>query len=242
MDVQPANPARGYGLITGLLFLILLLSVADAAILVASKRTAPNAAAMTEACTSQVQSAVLDATREIVRSCQTGKSETPASPTTGSVPALDGQLGFSYPLGWSVTSMFSHLGTSTWDASLVPGYFIYCEGCDGPMIDISMHVGEIIALDAQASTDFNAYLAKLYANPENYSNIIITPTKDVGGERYTITGTMNGMYSGPFETIYFTGKSKFGSITFLDKDLTSNSTNADWEIIKDSLDFSGIQQ
>lgn len=242
MDTQPANPHRGYGLITGLLFCLLLLSIADAAILVASKKNAPNTSTMTEACTSQVQSAVLDATREIVRSCQDDKAETLENATTGSVPALDGQLGFDYPLGWSLTSMFSHLGTSTWDASLVPGYFIYCEGCDGPIIDVSMHVGAISALDATASTDFNAYLAKLYANTDTYTNVVITPTKDVGGERYTITGTMNGMYSGPFETIYFTGKTKYGSITYLDKDLASDSTNAAWAIIKDSLDFSGIQQ
>ncbi|MDQ5951990.1 MAG: hypothetical protein QG626_117 [Patescibacteria group bacterium] len=242
MDSQPQHPNQRYGLITGLLFCLLLVSIADAAILIASKKTAPNTNTMAEACTSQVQSAVLDATREITRSCQSNQTEVPAFPTMGSMPALDGQLGFEYPLGWSAASTTSRTDSPMWDASLVPGYFAYCDGCDGPIIDILMHVGEISSLEPLATTDFNAYLAKLYSTENGYSAVAISPTKDVGGERYTITGMIDGMYSGPFETIYFTGKTKYASITFLDKDETNNDTNIDWERIKDSLDFSGIQQ
>jgi type II secretory pathway pseudopilin PulG len=245
MENQPqAAQPKPHGLIIGLLFAILLLTLAVVAIVVMNAKTKVTEQAYSMACKAQVEAAVLDGAREITRACQTD-NPTPTV-TTGQVPPGEGIVGFDYPLGWSVETTFleptSGNGSTTWVAKMVPGYFSSCNGCDGPFIDISMYVGSRSYAEITKHTDFNAYLQSYYSDSNVFKNIAITPSKDVGGERYTVTGTSEGLYSGPFETIYFEGSSLYASLTFMDSDTASSVTNEAWTIVKESLDFSGLQK
>lgn len=241
MPIEQTPPrSKVHGLIITLLFALLLLSLAAVALLVATQKTAPGKNDLSLACKTEVQSAVLDATREITRACK--PDTTPSVPTTGTVPARTGTVGFIYPLGWSVKTESRATGNTNWIAQLVPGYFSMCVDCDGPFIDINLAVSNKNDPAVTKFQDFNAYLQAYYSSAEIYTNIIITPTTEVTGTRYTVTGAMNGMYTGSFETVYFETATKYAQATFVDTDSASQTTNAAWKIVKDSLDFSRIEE
>ena len=253
MELEPApRQTKIHGLIIGLMVVIILLSLVAVGAIMMTQTTSTSPEAVAKACQAEVQSAALDATREITRACQTDSNTSASATTTGHVPAVDSGLGFDYPLvGWSVRTeraeMYSGAENAPnyvlWNAALVPGYLAICHGCDGPLIDISMAVGSKSAPPVSTFPNFSDYLNSIYpANDIGYSNIKISASKDVGGERYTVTGHLDGLYTGDFEAIYFEGPTKWASITFLDTNNNKTDTNDAWTIVKDSLDFSGIQQ
>lgn len=244
MDINSTpRSTKIHGVIVSLLVVLLLTSLSAVGLLVMRSTSAPTTTELTAACQAEVQAAVLDGAREITRVC---KPDTAVEPTLGEVPGLAGGVGFNYPLGWSVeTKRLDTAATNggiSWRAKLVQGYFASCDSCDGPFIDIAMLVGAKSDPTVASYPDFNAFLQHYYGDPINYTHLVISPSKDVGGERYTVTGSQTGLFSGPFEAIWFEGKTHYANITFLDDDLVSTANNEAWTIVKESLDFSGVQQ
>jgi hypothetical protein len=148
-------------------------------------------------------------------------------------------VGFSYPAGWSVSTTTSPAERITWRASLVPGYFTLCNECDGPFVDISLQSGSKSDPAVAAQPTFDDYLKTIYTAENGFSDVSIERATD-SGKRYTVTGKLTGLYDGTFETIYHEGTTHWASAFYLDRDLAETATNEGWKIVKDSLNFSGI--
>ncbi len=236
---QPQTSSKPHGLVIGLMFAVLLLSLVAVAVLVTTEGKISTTDEYVAACKSQVEGAVLDATREIARICTDGGE---VAPEIGTVPSSPGAVGFDYPLGWSVELRTNVVDTlTTWSAKLVPGVLAYCEGCDGPFIDITMQVGSKAHPVIAERASFYDYLLNVYTVEKGYSQINIQLSPDNSGTRYVVTGQVEGLWSGPFEAIYFEGATEWARVTFTDADPIDTAGNKGWAIIKESLDFSSIR-
>jgi hypothetical protein len=232
---QPQTATKSHGLVIGLVFALLLLTLIGVGAVILTNRNVPSSEEYAAACKSQVESAVLDGAREITRACTVTEVQ-----ATENVPAPGNGIGFDYPADWSVTINPTAAERVTWRASLVPGYFYFCEGCDGPFIDISMQAGSLSDGAIAAQADFNAYLLTIYTASNGFSEVAIKQAADGSGTRYNVSGQLTGLYEGPFETIYYEGTTNWASAFFLDRDVEDTVSNKGWEIVKGSLDFSNI--
>lgn len=234
-QTSPTLLSRFHELILGLLFVILLGTLTMVGLLVSRPKPEPPAVTAV-ACQSYIDAAVADAGE----GCEI-QAEPNEPMQAQSVPAREGRVGFVFPVEWSTLTGNNISTQPSWYAHLMYGHIPMCDACDGPLLDVSMAVADKKTLPASNYADFHAYVVSQYTDP-SYSNVVITPSDDVGGERYTVTGQQNGLFVGPFEAIYFEGPNLYASIIFLDKDVDDMKINEGWEIIKDSLDFSGLQQ
>ncbi|MEK7183599.1 MAG: hypothetical protein AAB776_03125 [Patescibacteria group bacterium] len=235
---QPQTSSKPHGLVIGLMFAVLLLSLVAVAVLVTTEGKISTTDEYVAACKSQVEGAVLDATREIARVCTDGGEIAPA---VGTVTTDQGRIGFDYPIGWSVELRSYGIEPASWSAAMVPGVFMFCEGCDGPFIDVSMQVGSKSHPVISARANFNAYLLSVYTTDKGYKNINITQMAENGGTRYVVTGQIEGLWAGPIEDIYYEGETDWAGAFFMDADPGDTVGNDGWEIIKESLDFSSIR-
>jgi hypothetical protein len=236
MDQLQATPphSRLHGVIIGLLFVILLGTLAVVGLLVTQPK--PQAVGVdAEAC----EKYVVAAEEESENACEQLR-EQDREARIGNVAAHEGIVGFDYPPGWSVTTTTSPAERVTWRASLVPGYFTLCNECDGPFVDISMQVGSMTDPAVVSAATFHDYLLTIYTASNGFSDVEITRATD-SGKRYTVTGKLTGLYDGTFETIYHEGTNLWASAFYLDRDAAETATNEDWELVKGSLNFSGIK-
>lgn len=235
MPDQPASlPKKSsvHGVIIGLLFALLLGTLAVVALLVSGFETKSDDAILVGSggsCDNEVMAAN--------NACEAQRAAD-ALAFQGQVPARNGVVGFEYPAGWSAIVGINITNGRTWHAQLVPGYFYQCDDCDGPARDIVITVNDKAELNL-GTQSFADYVSTQYSSPDN-SNVVITPANDDSDQRYTVTGHMDGLRSADFESIYFEGSTDYAVVTFLDLYPTSTATNDGWEIVKESLDFSGI--
>lgn len=223
-----------------LVFLTLLLTLVAVGVVVTTQKAAPKPEVYAAACKDQIESAVLDGVREITRTCQDKQPVTPPTHTT-KVLASDNRIGFAYPDGWSTRVNIDATGATPWKADLVPGPFITAEGTEGQFIDITLTSGLLSVPAIQAVPSFTDYLNTYFAGTNGFSEISITQVAEGTATRYQITGFINLFGLHPFEAIYYTGSMSWASATFMDSDANNTNTNDVWELIKDSLDFSGIK-
>lgn len=233
---QPETPGRVHGAVIGLIFVILLLTLLAVGVVVATARTSPATKDYAAACKAQVQDAVLAGAREITRTC----AQTSETPTSTAVAAQDGQIGFSYPLGWSAVGTWNRQEPVFWNAQIMPGFINQCDGCDGPFPDISLFVGQKSEPAIVAQKTFSDYVTAQYTG-DGYTGVVIKTSTQGTGTLYTVTGAMAGMITGPFEAVIYEGATEWASATFLDKDTTKTDTNEAWTLVKGSLDFSKIK-
>jgi|GEM_PF-2543309 len=244
-DQSPA-PSKPHGLVIGLIFAVLLLTLVAVAFMVTTQGKITTSDEYIAACKTQVAGAVLDATREIARVCTDGSK---VAPITESVPASGNTMGFDYPADWSVAIYPTPAEAITWRASLVPEYFYFCEGCDGPFIDISLQVGNMADPAIAAQPSFRDYLNTIYTAENGFSDVTITTTSAFR-THHEVTGKLDGLYQGTFEAVYRSdiGLYKDGTLQdgqwtsafYLDRDPIENATNDAWLIVKGSLDTSGF--
>jgi hypothetical protein len=234
----PQTRSKPHGLVIGLVFIVLLLTLVAVGLLVSTQKSPVSPDEYTAACKTEVQSAVLDATREITRVCNDGGEPAPA---IGTVTTEQGRIGFDYPLGWSVELRSREITITNWSAQMVPGVLAYCEGCDGPFIDVGMQVGNKSHPVISARADFHAYLLSVYTTDKGYHDINITQSTVDGGTRYVVTGRIEGLWAAAIEDIYYEGVTEWAGAFFMDADSTDTAGNEGWAIIKESLDFSSIK-
>lgn len=240
MPTPPSASARRQSLIIGLLFFVLVLSLAAVTILVMTKKLAPTTDSVAQACKVQVEGAVLDATREIARSCQGNNAEVTTLPATQHVPTTDASPGFDYPTDWSVRAGVSSQDVR-WSAKLVPGYFFECEGCDGPAINVSMLMNSKTNPEVTSQTTFESFVRSQYADPLAFQNVQMQKIALASSTQYIVTGQTLGLYDANFETLFFEGATTYLTVTYLDLDATETTTNTAWTIIKNSLDVSTLK-
>ncbi|MFZ2681648.1 MAG: hypothetical protein WAZ14_00930 [Patescibacteria group bacterium] len=220
-----------------MLFGVLLLTLAAVAMIVTNKQAQPSEASYALACKAEVENAVLDATREIARTCTVKSPETLVQ-----VPAQENTLGFAYPRGWSAQTVRRPFGPQSWTAQVVPGYFAGCEECDGPAIDVTMTVGNLSLTEAAPAPSLNDFLISEYADGNIYTNIVID-TAEANNHKYTVTGRMDGLFTAPFEAIYYgstNNPNTWARIVFIDLDLNETVSNDGWAQIKASIDTSKL--
>ena len=235
---KTSAPSRLQPVILGLLVLVLFGTMALIGILVTDKGAKTD---IIGADAASCQEYVKAAQAAEQNTCEP-KNNVMTAKETDDVPAGDGSLGFLFPSSWSViTGNDNPESNWSWYAKLVPGYFFMCEGCDGPFLPITMNVGLKSDASVTAYATFSEYVAAQFTDP-SYTDVEISATKDVGGERYTVTGTLNGLYTGPFEIIYFEGSAKYGVIRYFGSAKDNADNDLAWRTVKDSLDFSGIQR
>jgi hypothetical protein len=238
-ELTPTPSSRSHGLIIGLLFALLLGTLVAVALLVLEKNGPDTNPDLAIACEEQVADAVSTTIEDEQAKCQELR-RADAEEKMGEVPAREGTLGFSYPQAWSATTTTSPSERVTWRASLVPGYFTFCEACDGPFIDISMQVGSLTDPAIVAQPTFLDYLETIYTAQNGFSEVSISHPTD-NEKRYTITGKLDGLFSGDFETIYYVGTTNWASAFYVDQLPGDTTSNEGWEIVKGSLNFSGIK-
>jgi hypothetical protein len=227
------------GGVVPLVFLILILTLGVVGYSVSTLQKPVRPEVYSAACEASVQSAVLDGSREIARACSSQAPAAAQKVTT--VPAREGAIGFDYPEAWSARLIIDASSPTPWTAELVPGPFVQAEGTEGQRLDIRLQQGTLTAPNIQAQPTFLAYLQSLYSAELGYSQIAIDSVSEGTAMRYKITGTVNLFEPLLFEAIYYTANQSWANAVFIDTDSTSTSTNDAWEIIKTSLDFSGIK-
>ena len=192
-------------------------------------------------CGGQVQTAVMNGVQTVTESCNQPEDE-PTPPTgTVTVPASEGTVGFDYPLGWSVMITGDKLN-DTWNVQATEGYFNTCAACEGNATEVRMYRSPKASnQDFVAAGSIETYLTNNYLEYPNYSNVTMTAATLGEGILYKLTGSArpSPALSGPFEILIFESPNYLTEIVFNDSDTTQTDNEA-WQIIKDSLDFSGI--
>jgi hypothetical protein len=178
-------------------------------------------------------------------------SEPESEVTLGTVfdgALADGALpGLALPIGWTGTwnnGVFDDGIFATFTA--VKGIYETCNACGGlrnpPAFNIvSREVSKAELMNPEAiKAD---YVEKSKADDAEYTNIAVTSSSpSVGTTIVTIDGTASeqaaGGHNGAFHIVRYTNATKYIELTFREED---GATNADWLVVKKSLDWSTVK-
>lgn len=226
-----------------LLAWLIVLAMATIGILVVDDdKTDPEelAAACQNAITNGVSAQLDDISDACLAALDDGKAEKDADETE-KVSASATTVGFEYPADWTaVMRDTTHNALQSFMTHLDPGFIFFCDGCDGPMVPITIRaeVKDSALLEQYGS--YKAYYQALYAE-ETYSGMTSSEQALANGTMYTYAGRANGL-GGPsdVESIHFEGATWVVSVYFDETDDGAEYDDA-WKIVKESLDFSLIE-
>ncbi len=159
----------------------------------------------------------------------------------GKLPAL------TLPTGWTAewsTGVFDEGILATFRS--VKGIYETCRECGGmrnpPSFSITaMMMEKADLMEPDAITAY--YVEQSKADDREYTNIAVTKnTSTPGMTLITIDGVSAenaaGGHNGPFHIVRFLNATKYIELTFREED---GATNAEWEIVKNSLDWSTVK-
>lgn len=228
-----------HSLILALLFLTLLASLGMLAMVVMTSRNQPSNEEIVATCARQSAMSAATASQAITNACSGDKAQ-----ALKAVIATNSYPGFSYPADWSAFSQDNLSNQVISNATyLNPSIIHFCDGCDGPVLSITMSTQEIdlATLDSGGpATSFDDFATNHYYKDPNYTNMVMNKTSLGAGTLYTYKGHEDGMFNGDFETLVYAGKETWVRVTYLDLDDSETATNDAWTIVKGSLDFSQI--
>ena len=118
----------------------------------------------------------------------------------------------------------------------MPGYIFACAECDGPAYTVQITSGPRASF-AQGFSSVEAYLQDLHKTDLNIATTSATQGK---GKIYTVSGQLFGaLGSGLFDAVYYVTEARYVLVQYNNEE--SGKQDANWKLIKDSLDFSAIE-
>ncbi len=240
--MQGQNSTPLHGAILSLLFLTLAASLGVVGLLFLLNKTQPSNEQIVSLCANQASASAATAAQMIANACN---DEGELVVVEQFVPAINRRPGFAYPSTWSVLSQDFILDKKFGNIVYLNENFIhFCTECDGGQTPIMIRTSQFdLAKDIPSQTfkSFEEMLNYEFSQPW-YSEIKITKEALDNGTLYIVSGHIDGLYSGDFESYIYQGPSVWQSrATFTDTDPDNRITNDAWEIVKRSLDFSLIQ-
>lgn len=222
---------------------IVVLSLATL-VLTFGKNDGASADDVSTACQDAVNSSIVENATAIADSClaalEEGKPEGNDEPE--SVSASSTMVGFEYPSDWTAAMRdTTYESRQSFTTHLDPGFIFFCDGCDGPMVPITIRTE---AKDPAVAANFGSYKGywqQIYAESTSYPSVTNSETVMSNGTLYTFSGRANGL-GGPadFEALHFEGATWVATVFFDEFDDGDEYDDA-WELVKNSLDFSLIQ-
>lgn len=216
---------------------------------------------ITSACQDGTINAITTNLTRIADACEAGKGEkkdttiaTPVTTNIGFIYDASDAGGYlpkvSLPSGWS-SKVFWNVGGDDKDQpvtnlSATKGTFYECSGCSS---DRGVTLFSIVSSKLTGGTPMMDpekikadYAEKSKAEDTKYTNIVVTSSSVAGGTLISIDGEQEiqaaGNVNGPFHILRFANTTKVIGLEFNE---SNGATNADWLIIKDSLDWSTVK-
>lgn len=149
--------------------------------------------------------------------------------------AYTGSIGphFTYPIDWEVVVDQVDLSPVINVLHVSEDPLWLCDGCDGPANPIDVTIAENVTADT-----LDTYVTRRYTAANGYTDITKGTIPIKGVSVLHVKGRFEGIWSGAFEEIVYVTDA---TIVIASGNITDDSAQAAWEVIKNSLDFSEVE-
>jgi hypothetical protein len=162
-----------------------------------------------------------------------------AAGAEGTLPAL------TLPLNWTASWSTGPFGEGVLaEFHAVKGIYETCEACGGMPNPPEFRVTSLLVAKAELMDPEKIkadFVEKSKAADAEYTNIVVTSSTVAGGTLVSIDGTADiqaaGATNGPFHILRYINATKYVELNFTEW----GGTNAEWMIVKNSLDWSTVK-